>query len=73
MELLPINGEELRLLDRMGGEGRWVLSVFLRLDLPEVPTRHSRSRSSATSSSVFGPRRTGVLICVALCCHRQAS
>lgn len=42
MELLPINEEELRLLERMGGEGRWVLSVFLRLDLLEVPTRESR-------------------------------
>jgi peptide chain release factor subunit 1 len=42
MELLPINQEELRLLERMGREGRWVLSVFLRLDRPEVPTRQTR-------------------------------
>jgi peptide chain release factor subunit 1 len=42
MELRQIDRTELGLLDRMGGEGRWVLSVFLRLDLPEVPTRHAR-------------------------------
>ena len=42
MELLAINQEELRLLERMGGESRWVLSVFMRLDMLEVPTRLSR-------------------------------
>lgn len=42
MKLLEIDRAELRLLEGMGAEGRWVLSVFLRLDLPEVPTRRSR-------------------------------
>lgn len=42
MDLREIDPEELRLLDRMGGDGGWVLSVFLRLDLPEVPSARVR-------------------------------
>jgi peptide chain release factor subunit 1 len=42
MALLEINQDELRLLDDMNGDGGWVLSVYLRLDLPEVPTRRVR-------------------------------
>ncbi len=42
MALLEIDQDELRLLDGMDGDGGWVLSVFLRLDLPEVPTRRAR-------------------------------
>jgi peptide chain release factor subunit 1 len=42
MALREIDQEELRQLDRMGGDGGWVLSVFLPLDLPEVPTRRVR-------------------------------
>lgn len=41
--LLEIDQDELRLLDRMGGDGRWVLSAILSLDLPEVPTGRIRA------------------------------
>lgn len=40
--LLEIDREELRLLDRMGAAGGDVLSVFLSLDQPEVPTGRIR-------------------------------
>ncbi|MBK5221096.1 MAG: hypothetical protein JJE35_15155 [Thermoleophilia bacterium] len=42
MKLLEIEDGTLRMLDRLGDGGGWVLSVFLRLDLPEVPTRRTR-------------------------------
>jgi peptide chain release factor subunit 1 len=42
MALLEIDQDELRLLDRMNSDNGWVLSVFLRLDLPEEPTRRVR-------------------------------
>ncbi len=42
MELRDISQEELRRLARLGGAGRFVLSVYLSIDPPHAPDAHPR-------------------------------
>jgi peptide chain release factor subunit 1 len=43
VQLREIDQDELRRLDRLGGGGRRVLSVFLSLELPQMPTEQTRA------------------------------